>query len=131
MQKRVVYCEYDTAQRISSPGRPHGSHKRLFSYADLGFLFQVREQTVRGWFAKNGVLNGADLRRVVGFYLERREVCTFTWSDLEAAFGRSKRQLQRWAARGDFDPADFASVAKLLRARSGLRPSLDDEKTKT
>ena len=46
---------------------------------------------------------------------------TYTWSDLETAFGRSKRQLQRWAARGDFDPADFASVAKLLRARSGLR----------
>jgi len=43
---------------------------------------------------------------------------TYTWSDLEAAFGRSKRQLQRWVARGDFDPADFASVAKLLRTRN-------------
>jgi hypothetical protein len=46
---------------------------------------------------------------------------TYTWSDLEAAFGRSKRQLQRWAARGDFDPADFASVAKLLREREASK----------
>jgi len=45
----------------------------------------------------------------------------YTWSDLEAAFGRSKRQLQRWAARGDFDPRDFASVVKLLRERGGSK----------
>lgn len=44
----------------------------------------------------------------------------YTWADLVRVFGRSKRQLQRWAARGDFDPKDFASVAALLRARSGL-----------
>jgi hypothetical protein len=49
--------------------------------------------------------------------LRRPRPFTYTWSDLEAAFGRSKRQLQRWVARGDFDPADFASVAKLLRTR--------------
>ena len=51
----------------------------------------------------------------------RRPAGDFTWDELAREVGRCKRQLQRWAARGDFDPADFASVAKLLRARSGLR----------
>lgn len=45
----------------------------------------------------------------------------FTLDDLVAALGRSRRTLRRWRKQDRFNPRDFASVAKLLRARSGLR----------